>query len=72
MLQRRSTGGRGGADLRKDIKKILADEKAAEIWLETENDQLGGQKPIELLEGSPAQQQILRDLIDAIKYGMPT
>jgi len=44
--------------------------KDADQWMDTENDQLGGAKPKKLL-GTP-KEQILLDLLKAIKYGMFT
>jgi hypothetical protein len=36
-------------------------------WLDTENDQLGGEKPRDLV-GTP-KEPVLRDLLEAIKHG---
>ncbi len=36
-------------------------------WLDTDNDQLGGEKPRDLV-GTP-KEPVLRDLLEAIKYG---
>ena len=36
-------------------------------WLDTENDQLGGEKPRELV-GTP-KEPVLRNLLEAIKHG---
>lgn len=36
-------------------------------WLDMENDQLGGQKPRNLIGSS--QEPVLRNLLEAIKYG---
>jgi hypothetical protein len=36
-------------------------------WLDTENDQLGGEKPRQLM-GTP-KEPVLRNLLEAIQYG---
>ena len=40
-------------------------------WLDQPNDQLGGKRPRDFL-GSPEKEKPLRDLLRAIKHGMPT
>lgn len=47
----------------------LARELIAEPdrWLDTENDQLGGEKPRDLV-GTP-KEQMVRDLLEAVKHG---
>jgi hypothetical protein len=47
----------------------LARELIAEPdkWLDTENDQLGGAKPRELV--GTAKEPVVRNLLEAIKYG---
>jgi hypothetical protein len=54
-------------DIRKEVASVIAD---AASWLEQPNDQLGGQRPKHLID-TVAEQQ-LRDLVRAIKHGMPT
>ena len=49
----------------KELARELIDQ--AEKWLDTENDQLGGEKPKNLI-GTP-QEPILRNLLEAIRYG---
>lgn len=53
----------------KAIKTLVQEliEKPDE-WLDTQNDQLGGAKPRDLL-GTP-KETVLLDLLNAIKYGM--
>lgn len=55
-----------------DILEELQDvvQKPQE-WLDQPNDQLGGKPPRDFL-GSPEKEKPLRDLIRAIKHGMPT
>jgi len=54
-------------DLRKDVDEVVLDP---DRWLRTPNDQLGGREPIDLLNsGQEADQQKVRDLIEAIKHG---
>jgi hypothetical protein len=55
------------ADIRQEIASLVADPVK---WLATPNDQLGGLKPQDLI-GTP-REQLLRDLLRAIKYGVPT
>jgi hypothetical protein len=55
------------SDIRQDIATVIAD---AERWLDMPNDQLGGAKPRDLI--GTHREQIVRDLVRAIKHGMPT
>jgi hypothetical protein len=55
------------ADIREEAATLVAD---VEAWLNTPNDRLGGLKPNDLI--GTEQEQHLRDLLRAIKYGMPT
>jgi hypothetical protein len=54
-------------DIRREIAKVVDNP---EKWLATANDQLGGQKPCDLIGTN--REQHLRDLLRAIKHGMPT
>jgi Protein of unknown function (DUF2384) len=56
------------ADVHEELKTIVQDP---DIWLNQPNDQLDGIRPKELL-GSPEREKPLRDLLRAIKHGMPT
>jgi hypothetical protein len=49
--------------------EVLARELLAEPdkWLDTKNDQLGGEKPRDLV-GTP-KEPVLRNLLEPIKYG---
>jgi len=49
----------------RDLARELIDDP--DEWLKAKNDQLGGQRPIDLL-GTP-QEPVLRNLLEAIKYG---
>ena len=53
--------------LLKEISEIF---EKPDTWLETENDQLGGQKPKTLIDDGKS--QVVRDLIQSIKYGAVT
>ncbi len=46
------------------VRELVAEP---DRWLDTENDQLGGEKPRNLL-GTP-KEPVLRNLLEAIKYG---
>ena len=48
-----------------DLVRELVDKP--DRWLDTANDQLGGQKPRDLV-GTP-NEPVLRNLLEAIKYG---
>ena len=48
-----------------DLVRELIDQP--DKWLDTENDQLGGEKPRELV-GTP-KEPVLRNLLEAIKHG---
>jgi hypothetical protein len=54
-------------DIRQEVESIVADPAQ---WLNTENDQLGGRKPEDLI--GTVDEQHLRNLIRAIKHGMPS
>ncbi|HEV3341589.1 MAG TPA: MbcA/ParS/Xre antitoxin family protein [Pirellulales bacterium] len=55
--------------LMKDLRLIFK-EQDLEKWLDAPNDQLGGKKPNEVL-GTP-EQGYLVDMVEAVKYGLPT
>jgi uncharacterized protein (DUF2384 family) len=55
------------ANIRQEIKTLIAEPAK---WLDMPNDQLGGLKPRDLI--GTDREQLLRDLLRAIKYGMPT
>ena len=48
-----------------ELVRELIDEP--DKWLDTKNEQLGGEKPRELV-GTP-KETVLRNLLEAIKYG---
>jgi uncharacterized protein (DUF2384 family) len=54
-------------DLLRELSQVVQDP---DEWLNRENDQLGGQKPNELI--AAGKEQLVRDLIEAIKHGMHT
>jgi Protein of unknown function (DUF2384) len=54
-------------DIRQEVESVVADPAR---WLNTANDQLGGRKPGDLI--GTADEQHLRNLIRAIKHGMPS
>ncbi len=56
------------ADIQEELKTIV---REPDKWLNAPNDQLGGVAPKHLL-GSPEKEKLLRDLLRAIKHGMPT
>jgi uncharacterized protein (DUF2384 family) len=53
-------------DIKREVEQVVADPAR---WLKTPHDQLGGRTPLDLI-GTKDEQQ-LRDLIRAIKHGMP-
>jgi uncharacterized protein (DUF2384 family) len=55
-------------DIYEELKDIVQDP---DEWLRQPNDQLGGKRPQDFL-GSPEKEKPLRDLLRAIKHGMPT
>lgn len=56
------------SDIREELRELVKDPQQ---WLEQPNDQLGGKPPQEFL-GTPESEKPLRDLLRAIKHGMPT
>jgi Antitoxin Xre/MbcA/ParS C-terminal toxin-binding domain len=54
-------------DIRQEVASVVADPAQ---WLNTENDQLGGRKPEDLI--GTVDEHHLRNLIRAIKHGMPS
>jgi hypothetical protein len=49
------------------IREIVADPQ---VWMDTPNDQLGGQRPRDLI--GTDQEERLWDLARAVKFGMPS
>lgn len=56
-------------ELLKDISDLVDDP---DRWVRTPNSQLGGRQPLDLINGDDEQRQLLRDLIEAIRFGMFT
>jgi Protein of unknown function (DUF2384) len=54
-------------DIRQEVESVVAEPAQ---WLNTENDQLGGRKPEDLI--GTVDEHHLRNLIRAIKHGMPS
>jgi hypothetical protein len=54
-------------DVRKEIAGLIAEP---DEWLRLPNSRLGGSKPEDLI--GTEREQLLRDLLRAIKYGIPT
>ncbi len=54
-------------DIRKEVAKLIKEPKR---WLESPNNLLGGQKPNDLI-GTEREEHV-RNLLRAIKYGIPT
>ncbi|HEX8129127.1 MAG TPA: MbcA/ParS/Xre antitoxin family protein [Pyrinomonadaceae bacterium] len=62
-------------ELLEDINSVFSDDLNDPIepaWLETPNDQLGGKKPRDLIKSGTEGRLQVRNLLDAIKLGMPT
>ena len=58
-------------DERVDVRSLIAEiVDDADRWMDSPNDQLGGEKPRDLI--GTDRERILRDLARAIKIGMPT
>lgn len=55
--------------LYRDLEEVVDDPQR---WLTTPNEHLGGREPLDLLRAGDEQRQVVRDLIDSIKYGMFT
>jgi uncharacterized protein (DUF2384 family) len=55
---------------RKEVEELFEDPVVSDTWLNTENPRLGGEKPGELIASGKA--QLVRDLIQSIKYGAVT
>jgi hypothetical protein len=54
-------------DIRQEVESVVADPAQ---WLNTANDQLGGRKPGDLI--GTVDEPDLRNLVRAIKHGMPS
>ncbi len=54
-------------DIRKEIEALVKEPRR---WMDAPNDQLGGEKPRDLIGTN--REQRLRDLLRAIRYGIPT
>lgn len=59
-----------GLTIVKELKQIITNEQALSHWLDQPNEQLGGRKPNDLL--GTAEQKSLLQLIQAVKFGLPT
>ena len=57
------------SQLLKDARSIFDDPGE---WLQTRNEYLGGRTPEELLESGEEGREQVRNLLEAIKLGMPT
>jgi uncharacterized protein (DUF2384 family) len=55
------------ADIREEAAEMIAEP---EKWLDMPNAMLGGEKPNDLI--GTDREQLVRDLLRAIKYGIPT
>ncbi len=53
------------ADIRMLVQELIQEP---EKWMDSANDQLGGEKPKDLL-GTP-KEQVLRNLLESIRHGM--
>ena len=53
-------------DIRKEIETLVADPNK---WIDMPNTELGGTKPKDLIGTN--REQMLRDLLRSIKYGIP-
>ena len=56
-------------DLLDNIKDVVPD---AEQWLKMPNDQLGGRRPMDMLDAGDEQRRQVHNLIEAVKHGMIT
>ena len=57
------------ADLVEEAEDVLGEW--AQPWLDTENAHFGGMTPRELIQsGDPAKQQLVRNKLRAVKYGV--
>jgi hypothetical protein len=54
-------------NLEKEINEVVPD---ADQWRRTPNDQLGGKRPSELIDGNDNDREQVRNLVEAIKHGM--
>jgi hypothetical protein len=57
-------------EVRKEVEELFGDPRVSDVWLNTENAQLGGQKPGELIANGKA--RLVRDLIQSVRYGAMT
>jgi len=56
-------------ELENDIRKMFDDPEA---WLQTPNEHLGGKRPAAVIESGSDGRERVRDLLEAIKVGLPT
>lgn len=56
-------------ELRKDAGELFDDP---DEWLQTRNEYLGGRTPEDLIESGEEGRVQVRNLLEAIKLGMPT
>jgi uncharacterized protein (DUF2384 family) len=56
-------------ELLSNIEDVIRD---AEQWLKMPNDQLGGRRPVDMINASDDERRQVHDLIESIKHGMVT
>lgn len=55
--------------LRNEASEVILDP---DVWFRTPNERLGGHEPIEVAAQGDEGIRIVRDLIESIRYGIPT
>jgi uncharacterized protein (DUF2384 family) len=56
-------------ELENDLRKMFDDP---EPWLHTPNEHLGGKRPTDVIDSGDEGRERVRDLLEAIKLGLPT
>jgi uncharacterized protein (DUF2384 family) len=55
--------------LEDDLRQIFGDP---EPWLQMPNEHLGGKRPTDVIDSGDEGRERVRDLLEAIKLGLPT
>jgi putative toxin-antitoxin system antitoxin component (TIGR02293 family) len=59
-------------ELLDDARELFEDEDSTTLWLTTPNEYLGGERPQDMLLSGDRGRELVRDLLESIKMGIPT
>jgi putative toxin-antitoxin system antitoxin component (TIGR02293 family) len=59
------------AELLDDARKVFEDDDSTTLWLNTPNEYLGGLRPWDVMGSGERGRELVRDLLESIKLGLP-